>query len=235
MIKIYNSLSRKKEKFSPGKKGEVNIFVCGPTVYDFAHLGHARTYIFYDMLVNYLKFLGCKVFYLQNITDIDDKIIQRAKEKNKSWREIARFFEKEYKNDMKDLKITSITEYARATSHIREIISQVERLLQKRVAYIIEGDGVYFNIKKFKDYGKLSRRTVQQAQDAVSRIDESVRKITKEIFVYGNLKARIFPKNMSRDGKVLGVLEGRVGILKIPQFLRNILVINTIFMEEQKS
>ena len=159
MLKFYNTLSRKKEIFKPRRDKKVNIFVCGPTVYDFSHLGHARTYLSYDMLVRYLKFLGYKVFYLQNITDIDDKIIQRAKEKKKSWREIARFFEKEYLKDMRGLKIESVTKYARATEHIKEIQSQVKRLLKKGYAYQIE-DGVYYDIKKFKDYGKLSGRTI---------------------------------------------------------------------------
>ena len=175
MIKFYNTLTGGKEIFKPRKDKKVNIFVCGPTVYDFSHLGHARTYIGYDMLVRYLKQTGFKVFYLQNITDIDDKIIQRAKEKKKSWRDIARLFEKEYLKDMKTLKIKSVTKYARATSHIKEIQSQVKRLLKKGYAYQI-GDGIYYDIKKFKDYGKLSRRTVQQAEDAVSRIDAADKK-----------------------------------------------------------
>jgi len=181
MLKLYNTLSRKKEIFRPRRDKKVNIFVCGPTVYDFSHLGHARTYIVYDMLVRYLKFLGYKVFYLQNITDIDDKIIKRAKEKKKSWREIARFFEKEYLKDMKALKIESVTKYARATEHIKEIQSQVKRLLTKGYAYQIE-DGVYYDIKKFKDYGKLSGRTKEGAEDAISRIDQSKNKRNKGDF-----------------------------------------------------
>ncbi len=175
MLKFYNTLSRKKEVFRPRKKKKVNLFVCGPTTYDFSHLGHARTYISYDMLVNYLKFLGYKIFYLQNITDIDDKIILRAKKEKKKWLELARFFEKEYLKDMKALKIDSVTRYARATEHIEEIQSQVKRLLKKGYAYQIE-DGIYYDIKKFKDYGKLSRRSVEQAEDAVSRIDTARKK-----------------------------------------------------------
>ncbi len=180
-LKFYNTLSRKKEVFRPRKKNEVNLFVCGPTTYDFPHLGHARTYISYDMLVSYLKFLGYKIFYLQNITDIDDKIILRAKKEKKKWLELARFFEKEYLKDMKALKIGSVTRYARATEHIKEIQSQVKRLLKKGYAYQIE-DGIYYDIKKFKDYGKLSRRTIEQAEDAVSRIDTAKEKRNKGDF-----------------------------------------------------
>jgi cysteinyl-tRNA synthetase len=181
MLKIYNTLSQKKEEFRPRKGKTVNLFVCGITPYDFAHIGHARTYLVFDMIVKYLKEKGFDVFYLQNITDVDDKIIKRAKEKKVSVWKIARDFEKEYLKDMKNLKIDSVTRYARATDYIKEIISQVKRLLEKGYAYQIE-DGIYYNIKKFKNYGKLSRRTVLQAEDAVSRIDESKRKRNKGDF-----------------------------------------------------
>ncbi|TET84835.1 MAG: cysteine--tRNA ligase [Candidatus Nealsonbacteria bacterium] len=178
MLKVYNTLSRKKEVFRPrrpGKVRKVNLFVCGITSYDFSHIGHARTYIVFDVITKYLREKGFDVFYLQNITDIDDKIIKRAREKKISPQKLARAFEKEYLKDMKSLKIDSVTKYARATEHIKEIISQVERLLKKGYAYQIE-DGIYYDISKFKDYGKLSKRTVLQAEDAVSRIDESKEK-----------------------------------------------------------
>jgi len=181
MLRFYNTLSRKKEGFKPRKEGRVNLFVCGPTVYDFSHIGHARTYIAFDMMAKYLKEKGFKVFYLQNITDIDDKIIKRAKEKKMLPRKLSKDFEKEYLKDMKSLKVDSVTKYARATEHIPEIISQVKRLLKKGYAYQIE-DGIYYDISKFKDYGKLSRRTVLQAEDAVSRIDEAKEKRNKGDF-----------------------------------------------------
>jgi len=181
MLKIYNTLSGKKEEFRPKKGKTVNLFVCGITPYDFAHIGHARTYIVFDMIVKYFKEKGYDVFYLQNITDIDDKIIKRAKEKKVSVWKIARDFEKEYLKDMKTLKIDSVTKYARATDHIKEIISQVERLLKKGYAYQLK-DGIYYDIKKFKNYGRLSRRTIIQAEDAVSRIDEAKEKRNKGDF-----------------------------------------------------
>jgi len=180
-LKVYNTLTRKKEIFKPRRGKKVNIFVCGPTVYDYAHIGHARTYIAFDVIVKYLREKGYDVFYLQNITDIDDKIINRAKKEGISWKEVARKFEKEYKKDIKALGINSVSKYARATKHIKEIVSQVERLLKKGYAYQIE-DGIYYDISKFKDYGKLSGRTVLQAEDAVSRIDESVSKRNKGDF-----------------------------------------------------
>ena len=181
MLKVYNTLSRKKEVFRPRKKKKINLFVCGPTVYDFSHIGHARTYIAFDLIVKYLREKGYDVFYLQNITDIDDKIIAIAKKEKVSWRGLARKYEREYLRDMKSLKVDSVTKYARATEHIKEILSQVKRLLKKEYAYQIK-DGIYYDISKFKDYGKLSRRTILQAEDAITRIDESKGKKNKGDF-----------------------------------------------------
>jgi len=182
MQSAYNTLSRSKKELKPRKGKKLHIFVCGPTVYDLSHIGHARTYIAFDMIVKYLKYAGYDVYYLQNITDIDDKIIQRAAEEGKPPLVLAREFEKEYMADMKTLGITAVSKYARATDHMKEIIKQVKQLLEKEYAYEIADDGIYFDIAKFKEYGKLSHRTTQQAQDAVSRIDESVSKRNKGDF-----------------------------------------------------
>jgi len=181
MLKFYNTLSRKKEVFKPRKGKRVNLFVCGITPYDFSHIGHARTYIVFDMIVKYLRQKGYDVFYLQNITDVDDKIINQAMKKKIFWKNLAQKFEKEYLKDMKALNINSITKYARATAHIKEIISQVKRLLEKGFAYQIK-DGIYYDISKFKDYGKLSKRTAIMAEDAISRIDEAKNKRNKGDF-----------------------------------------------------
>ena len=193
MLKVYNTLTRKKEIFKPRRGKLVELFVCGITPYDAAHLGHARTYLAFDMIVKYLKEKEYDVFYLQNVTDIDDKIIQRAKEKETTPERLARKFEKEYLKDMKDLKINSVHRYARATDYIKEIISQIEKLLKKGFAYKIK-DGVYYDIKKFKDYGKLSRRTVEGAEDAVSRIDETKEKKNKGDFCLWKKSKRGEPK-----------------------------------------
>ncbi|MBI3631378.1 MAG: cysteine--tRNA ligase [Candidatus Staskawiczbacteria bacterium] len=171
-LKIYNTLSGKKEKFAPLKNKRVNLFVCGPTVYDFPHMGHAKTYIVFDSFAKYLKQIGFKVFYLQNITDIDDKIIARAREKGVVPKNLSLAFEKEYLKSMKNLGINSVTKYAKVTNYIKEIIKQIEALLKKGYAYKLE-DGIYYDISKFKNYGKLSGRTVLGAEDAVSRIDYS--------------------------------------------------------------
>ncbi len=181
MIKVYNTLSKEKEALKPLKDKEINLFVCGPTVYDFSHIGHARTYIIFDVIVNYLKSQGFKLFYLQNITDIDDKIIKRAKEKNKEWKEIAKKFELEYKKDMKELRIDSVDKYAKATDYIQAIESQVKRLMEKGFAYKLN-DGIYYDISKFKEYGKLSKRKAEKSEDAISRIDKNKNKRNKGDF-----------------------------------------------------
>jgi len=180
-LKIYNTLSRKKEVFKPINAEKVNMFVCGLTVYDYAHLGHAKTYVQFDFIVRYLRSFGLKVFYLQNITDIDDKIINRAKEKNLDWKKLKETYEKTYMEDMKKLNVVSVNKYARATDYIPEIISQVKRLIKKGYAYKIS-DGWYFDLSKDKDYGKLAKRTELQIEDAISRIDENKEKRNKGDF-----------------------------------------------------
>jgi len=187
MLKLYNTLTGKKETFKPRSSKKVNFFVCGITPYEFTHLGHARTCIVFDMIAKYLRQKNYDVFYLQNVTDIDDKILKRAKEQNISWLRLSRKFEKEYLKKMKILKVDSIDEYARATDHIKEIISQVRRLLKKNYAYKIK-DGIYYDISKFKDYGKLSGRTALKAEDAVSRIDQGLAKRNKGDFCLWKFK-----------------------------------------------
>lgn len=193
-LKLYNTLTRKKEAFKPIKDKKVNLFVCGITPYDYAHIGHAKTYVQFDVIVKYLRYMDYDVFYLQNVTDIDDKILQRAKEKKVSPIELARNFEKEYNRDMEALKVNSVNKFARATEHIKEIIKQVKTLMDNGFAYLIENDGVYFNLNKFPQYGKLSGRTTEEAEDAVSRIDESKKKINKGDFCLWRISKKDEPK-----------------------------------------
>jgi len=176
MIKIYNTLTRKKEILKPRKGKSINFFACGVTVYDYIHIGHAKNYIQLDVIVKYLRFRGYRVFYLQNVTDIDDKIIQRAKEKKVDPLKLAREFENFYHEDEKKLGIDSVDIYARATDYIEQIVDQVKRLIKKGYVYKLS-DGYYFNIKKFKDYGKLAKRKILSEADAVSRIDLNLEKI----------------------------------------------------------
>nr|WP_319372631.1 cysteine--tRNA ligase [uncultured Methanobacterium sp.] len=160
MITVYNTLSRRKEIFKPREGNRVKLFVCGPTVYDNSHIGHARTYISFDVIARYLKYRGYSVFYVQNITDIDDKIINRARETGEDTLQLARKFEKKYIEDMKSLGVENVNLYARATEHIGEIINQIETLLEKGFAYETDS-GVYFDESRFEDFGKLSNRNIE--------------------------------------------------------------------------
>lgn len=157
------------------------MFVCGPTVYDFPHLGHAKTYTQFDFIARCLRRQGLNVFYLQNITDIDDKIINRAKEQEISPSELSRKFEEIYFEDMQALHNTSVTKFARATDHVPDIIRQIKALVDQGYAYRTS-DGMYFDLKKFTSYGKLSGRTTLQENDAVSRIDDNDEKRNKGDF-----------------------------------------------------
>ena len=193
-MKILNTLSGKKEEFKPFEKERVKIYVCGPTVYDHSHIGHARTYMIFDVITKYLKYSGYETKYVMNITDIEDRIIKRAREENKTPEQVARFFENEFMEDMKTLNIDSVDVYARATDHIPQIINQIKTLTEKGYAYEIKDDGIYFDISKFADYGKLAKRTVEQAEDAVSRIDESIGKKNKGDFALWKLSKPGEPK-----------------------------------------
>ena len=180
MLRIYNTLSGEKQGFPDQKK--IRLFVCGPTVYDYLHIGNARTYVFFDFLAKYLRSQGYEVNYLQNITDIDDKIIKRAAEEKKTPEELAQFFTDAYLEDMRTIGVDAVTEYAPATKFISQIVAQVERLIDKGFAYKIDDDGWYFDISKDDDYGKLSHRTTEAAEDATSRIDDAVGKRNKGDF-----------------------------------------------------
>ena len=168
-MNLYSTLTRTTEPLVTLHPDRVYLFVCGPTVYDYSHLGHARTYVVFDVLVKYLRSTGLEVFYLQNITDVDDKIINRAKEEGISQQALARKCEAEYFRDMHALGIDAVSYYARATTHIPEIIGQVERLLARNVAYVTE-TGVYFNVDTFERNGELSG---QERSKRISRITDA--------------------------------------------------------------
>jgi len=177
-MKIFNTLTNQKEDFQPIKKGKVNMFVCGPTVYDYSHIGHARTYIVFDVIAKYLRYKKYKVKFLMNITDIDDKIINRAKNEGKTPKEIADFFEKAFFEDIKKIKITSISKFAKATDYIPQIIKQIKKLIKNGTAYAVpsvkiddpeavnnpDNLDVYFDISKFPEYGKLSKQNIEEVK-----------------------------------------------------------------------
>ncbi|MCP8322868.1 MAG: cysteine--tRNA ligase [Candidatus Methylarchaceae archaeon HK02M2] len=160
-LRVYNTYTKKKEDFKPIDGKRVKMFVCGPTVYDLSHLGHARTYVAYDVISRWLRYRGYDLFYLMNITDIDDKIIEKAKKRNEKPSKIAKEFGKLFFRDIKSLDIDTIDLFAYTSKHMPEIIDQIRRLIQNGFAYITQ-TGVYFDISKFEDYGKLSHQKPEE-------------------------------------------------------------------------
>lgn len=158
-MKIYNTMTKKKEEFVPIKPNEVSMYVCGPTVYNYFHIGNARTFIVFDTVRRYLEYRGYTVKYIQNFTDIDDKMIKRSNEENTTVKELGDRFISEYYQDADKLNIKRATTNPRATEYINEIISFVKDLIDEGYAYEVDGD-VYFETKKFEGYGKLSGQNI---------------------------------------------------------------------------
>lgn len=155
-MQIFNTMTRQKEEFTPQKEGEYRIYVCGPTVYNYIHIGNARPMIVFDTLRRYLEYCGNKVYYVSNITDIDDKLIKKGQEEGTSMQEVARKFEAEYIKDSDGLNVKTPTVRPRATEHIGEIIGIVKDLVESGHAYVARNGDVYFRVKSDPDYGKLS-------------------------------------------------------------------------------
>ena len=182
MLKLYNTLTRKKGGFKPLSEKKVGMYVCGPTVNDVPHLGHARQQISFDILRRYLKFLGYKVKFVSNITDIEDKIINKANELGISTKELSKKNEKEHAENYKALGIEKPDMQPRATEYVKEMIELIKKLEKKKYAYVIQGDGVYYDISKFKDYGKLSHQNIKNLKAGL-RVKVKDQKRNKEDFV----------------------------------------------------
>ncbi len=174
MLRIYNTLSGKKEVFKPLRAKKVGMYACGVTVYDFCHIGHARSTVVFDVIFRYLRFLGYEVTYVRNITDVDDKIIKKADVEGVTWEEISHRYIGEFSIDMEALGLEKPTHEPKATDHIGEMIRMVEGLMEKGYAYQTDGD-VFFSVEKFKDYGKLSKRSLDQMR-AGARVEVDERK-----------------------------------------------------------
>jgi cysteinyl-tRNA synthetase len=174
MMRIYNTLHGKKEELVPLNAGRIGIYACGVTVYDLCHIGHARSAIVFDVMRRYLAFKGFAVKYIRNFTDIDDKIINRAKQEGISWDEVARKYTAEYYLDMDRLGVGRADLEPKATEHITEIVQIVKGLVDKGYAYAVGGD-VYFEVRKFADYGKLSKRDLEDML-AGARVEVDERK-----------------------------------------------------------
>ena len=161
MLKLFNSFSLSKEIFEPFEKNNVKIFICGPTVYDYAHLGHARIFLTYDLLCRFLSDQGHTTNVLVNLTDINQNVFNKAKENNKSYREIAVFYASSFLNDIYSLNIKNISRLAYVSDYIKNIEDLISKLIQKQVAYTAHGN-VYLDISKAKDYGHISKQTMDE-------------------------------------------------------------------------
>lgn len=155
-IYLYNTLGKKKEEFKPIKNSKIGIYSCGPTVYDFVHIGNLRTYIFSDVLRRVLEFNGYKVQHIVNITDIDDKTIKRSFGEKISLIKLTKKYEQAYLSDLNKLNIKKVTKYTRATEHIKPMVDLIQILLDKGFAYLSSDGSIYFSIKKFKKYGEFA-------------------------------------------------------------------------------
>jgi cysteinyl-tRNA synthetase len=173
-LRVYNTLTRNKSDFNPIEKGRVRMYVCGPTVYDSAHVGHAMSALVFDVVRRYLLFRGYDVHYVMNFTDVDDKIIDRAQRLGVDPVQLAEKYIDEFRQNLKDLNILAATEHPRATEEIEQIIDMVARLLENDAAYEVDGD-VYFRVESTQDYGKLSGRRLED-MNAGSRIRVDERK-----------------------------------------------------------
>ena len=163
-MQIFNTLTRKKEEFIPQKPGEYRIYVCGPTVYNFIHIGNARPMVVFDTLRRYLEYQGNKVIYVSNITDIDDKLIKKGQEEGVPMQEVARRYEAEYIKDSEGLNVLAPTVRPRATEHIDEILGIVADIIEKGYGYVAKNGDVYFRARKFKEYGKLSHLNLEDLE-----------------------------------------------------------------------
>ncbi len=181
MLKLYNTLTRKKENFRAIKEKKVGMYTCGPTVYDYAHIGNFRAYIVADLLKRYLEYKGFKVKHVMNITDVDDKTIKRSKELKISLKKFTEKYTKAFFEDLKKLNIEKANFYPKATENIKQMVSMVEKLLKKKYAYEVK-DGIYFRVNKFKKYGKLANLDLKKLK-AGARVKKDEYKETLNDFV----------------------------------------------------
>ena len=204
MLKIYNSLTKKKEIFKPITPGKVTIYLCGMTVYDYCHIGHARSWIVFDVIIQYLRSQGFEVIYVHNITDVDDKIINRANQNNESVEAVTERFIAAFHDDEKALNLQRPEHEPRATEYIPQIIQLIQTLIDKGSAYVGDNGDVYFDVRRFKEYGKLSKRDLDTLR-AGARVEISESKHDPLDFVLWKLAKPNEPKWDSPWG------EGRPG------------------------
>lgn len=165
MIKLFNTLTRQKEDFKPIVEGKVGIYTCGPTIYDFAHIGNFRAYVCADIIVRYLEYLGFKVTHVMNLTDVDDKTIKNSIKEGISLKEYTEQYKEAFFEDLKKLNIRKAEFYPEATKTINEMVAIVKKLMEKGFAYRGDDNSIYFSVKKFKDYGKLANIKMDELKE----------------------------------------------------------------------
>jgi len=169
MIKIYNTLTKQKEELVPLNPPNIRMYMCGPTVYDYFHIGNARSFIMSDIVRRYLEYKGYQVTFVMNLTDVDDKIIKKSIEENKPAKEVSEFYVREFFNDIEKLKIKKATHYPKATEFMNEMIEMIKKLEDKGIAYNKDGN-VFYDVSKFSEYGKLSGKNIDELE-AGSRVE----------------------------------------------------------------
>ena len=174
-MQIYNTMTRKKEELVPLEPGKIGMYACGPTVYNYFHIGNARPFIVFDTLRRYLEYLGYEVTFVQNFTDIDDKMIKRANEEGITVKELGDRFIEEYYRDADALGIKRASVNPRATEHIQEIIRLVQTLIDKGHAYVADNGDVYYSVRSFPGYGKLSGQNIDDLENG-ARVDPTEEK-----------------------------------------------------------
>jgi len=169
MLSLYNTLTKRKEEFIPLKPSQINFYICGPTVYDYFHIGNARTFVMADIIRRYFEYKGFTVKFLMNLTDIDDRIIKKSIEEKRDAKSVAEFYSEAFFEDIQKLKMKKADLYPKATEHIDEIVEIIKSLIDKGFAYNVDGN-VFYNVSKFKDYGKLSGKKLDELE-AGARVD----------------------------------------------------------------
>ena len=169
-MKIYNTLTRQKEEFVPIEEGKVKLYVCGPTVYNFFHIGNARPFVVFDTMRKYLEYRGYKVKFVQNFTDVDDKIINRAREEQITAPEVSEKYIEEYYKDAAALNVKKATVHPQVSKTIPEIVQFVADLIEQGYAYEVDGD-VYYRTRKFEGYGKLSGKNIE---DLIADVEQAL-------------------------------------------------------------
>ncbi|PCI20644.1 cysteine--tRNA ligase [Candidatus Wolfebacteria bacterium] len=167
-LELYNTLTRTKEKFMPLTPHHVGLYTCGPTVYNYPHIGNYRAYVFADLLKRHLEYSGYEVTHVMNLTDVDDKTIKVSQEEGKSLKEFTEFYSKEFFRDLESLHIEKADEYPRATDHINEMVELISTLLDKGYAYKSDDGSIYFSVEKYKDYGQLSHIDTTELKEGAS-------------------------------------------------------------------